>query len=93
MALPTSDPAPSTDITYSAVNSGTTLCTKLVPFRLRVMFNEGEVLSSSSSKVCGTTSATARTGDTSDECAKFRLYGSRQGTLGFQFVWWHIGCS
>ena len=42
MALP-NDPAPSPTITYSAVNSGTTLCTKLVPFRLRVHFDGGEV--------------------------------------------------
>ena len=35
----------------SAVNSGTTLCTQLSPFRLRVMFDDGEVLSSDSSKV------------------------------------------
>ena len=51
------------------------------------------MLSSDSRKVCGTSGSAARTADTSDECAKFRLYGSRQGTLGFQFVWWHIGCS
>ena len=42
MALP-NDPAPTPTITYSAVNSGTTLCTKLVPFRLRVHFDDGEV--------------------------------------------------
>jgi len=91
MALP-NDPAPTPTITYSAVNSGTTLCTKLVPFRLRVHFDDGEVISSDSSKVCGTSSSAARTADTSDECATFRLYGSRKGTLGFRFVWWHIGC-
>ena len=92
MALP-NDPAPSPTITYSAVNSGTTLCTKLVPFRLRVHFDDGEVripcsdsglntdaqvISSDSSKVCGTSSSAARTADTSDECATFRLYGSRK---------------
>jgi len=92
MALPTNDPAPTPTITYSAVNSGTTLCTQLSPFRLRVMFDDGEVLSSDSSKVCGTSSSAARTADTSDECATFRLYGSRKGTIGFQFVWWHNDC-
>ena len=51
MALPTSDPAPSPSITYSAVNSATTLCTKLLPFRLGVLFDDGEVISSDSSKV------------------------------------------
>ena len=42
MALP-NDPAPTPTIQYNAVNSGTTLCTKLVPFRLRVHFDDGEV--------------------------------------------------
>ena len=42
MALP-ADPAPTPTITYSAVNSGTTLCSRLLPFRLRVMFDDGEV--------------------------------------------------
>ena len=109
MALP-ADPAPTPTITYSAVNSGTTLCSRLLPFRLRVMFDDGEVrlsapstrltlkniplqvLSSDSRKVCGTSGSAARTADTSDECATFRLYGSRKGTLGFKFVWWHVGC-
>ena len=128
MALP-NDPAPTPTITYSAVNSGTTLCTKLVPFRLRVHFDDGEVrtsldtffpcsslqfnqsksmlrlfrefgighseseicsninilvqvISSDSSKVCGTSSSAARTADTTDECATFRLYGSRKVSLG-----------
>ena len=37
-----------------------------------------QVISSDSSKVCGTSSSAARTADTSDECATFRLYGSRK---------------
>jgi len=92
MVLPTSDPAPTPDLRYNAVNSGTTLCTKLLPFRLRVLFDDGEVISNDASKVCGTSSAAARTADTSDECATFRLYGPSKGTLGFSFVWWHINC-
>ena len=40
-----------------------------------------QVISSDSSKVCGTSSSAARTADTSDECATFRLYGSRKVRL------------
>ena len=47
------------------------------------ILDDGEVISNDASKVCGTSSAAARTADTSDECATFRLYGPSKGTLGF----------
>ena len=111
---PPSTSAPS--FTYSASNAGSTVCTRQVPYRMRVHFrsdqttrndnskdkivvfavsircSDGEVLSSTAANVCGTTRPTAGTADTSDECARFRLYGNRAGTLGFQFTWWQETC-
>jgi len=78
--------------TYSASKAARTICTGVIPFRIRVRFSDGEKLSSSASTLCST-SATARTSDTSDECATFRTYGSRRGTIGFSLVWWQTSCS
>lgn len=78
--------------TYSAVNAAKTICSSQVPFRLRVSFSDGEVLSSTPANVCGTSRATALTGDTSDECSSFRTYGQRKGTLGFQLNYWQTDC-
>ena len=51
-----------------------------------------QVLSSTAANVCGTSRATALTGDTSDECSSFRTYGQRKGTLGFQLNYWQTDC-
>ena len=74
--------------TYNAVNAAKTLCTQggaslsvdhvpcplfaVVPFKMNVMFSDGEKLSTSPTSLCGTSRPTANTGDTSDECASFR---------------------
>jgi len=87
---PAITPAPS--FVYNAINAARTLCTIHVPFRLRVHFSDGEVLSSTAANVCATSRPTAGTGDTGDECSTFRLYGNRKGTLGFQLDWWQIAC-
>jgi len=87
---------PTTDVpsyTYSAANAARTICTQVLPYRLRVTFSDGEVLSSTAANICGTSRPTAATGDTSDECSQFRLYGNRAGTLGFQLDWWQNDCS
>jgi len=78
--------------TYSAVNVAKTVCTSQTPFRLRVHFSDGETLSSTSANVCGSSRATAITGDTDDECSAFRTYGLRKGTLGFQLNHWQVDC-
>ena len=78
--------------TYSAQNALRTICTQVIPYRLRVTFSDGEVLSSTAANVCGTSRPTAATGDTEDECSEFRLYGNRKGTLGFQLDWWQNDC-
>jgi len=79
----------SSSVTYSA-GSTSTVCTAALPFRMRVNFSPGEVLSSTSSSVCSTSS---KTGDTVDECSKFRKFGNKKGTLGFQLYWWQVDCS
>lgn len=79
--------------TYNAVNAAKTLCTQVVPFKMNVMFSDGEKLSTSSTSLCGTSRPTAIKADTSDECATFRTYGNRKGTLGFQLDWWHRACT
>ena len=74
--------------TYNAVNAAKTLCTQggaslsadhvscalfaVVPFKMNVMFSDGEKLSTSPTSLCGTSRPTANSGDTSDECASFR---------------------
>jgi hypothetical protein len=75
------------------VNAAKTICTQVIPYRLRVTFSDGEVLSSTAANICGSSRPTAATGDTSDECSKFRLFGNRQGTLGFQLDWWQNDCA
>jgi len=78
--------------TYSAQNAAKTICTSVFPFRMRVRFSDGETLSPSSPAVCATSGTPARTGDVSDECSSFRIYGNRKGTLGFQLTWWQTSC-
>ncbi|XP_023319566.1 uncharacterized protein LOC111694771 isoform X2 [Eurytemora carolleeae] len=75
--------------TYSAGNAARTICTSTLPFRLRVRFSDGELLGSTG---CSTTRAGAGSADTSDECATFRTYGNRRGTLGFMLKWWQTNC-
>ena len=48
---------------------------------MNVMFSDGEKLSPSATSLCGTSRPTALRADTSDECATFRLYGSRKVRL------------
>jgi len=87
-----SPPTPAPSYTYSAENAGKTICTQVIPYRLRVHFSDGEVLSSTSANVCGESASTAKTNDVSDECSKFRLYGNRRGTVGFSLKWWQEDC-
>jgi len=87
-----SPPTPAPSYSYKATNAAKTICTQVTPYRMRVHFSDGEVLSSTSANVCGESSPTAKTNDVSDECSKFRLYGNRRGTVGFQFVWWQADC-
>merc|ERR1712013_41809 len=79
----------SSTVTYKA-GATSTVCTAALPFRMRVHFSPGEVLSSTSSTVCSTRSSS---GDTVDECSKFRKFGNSRGTLGFQLHWWQVDCS
>ena len=77
---------PTTDVlkyTYNAFNALRTICTRVLPYKLAVTFSDGETLSSTAANVCGSNSPSAKTGDVSDECSEHRLYGRRQGTLGF----------
>jgi len=79
----------SSTVSYKA-GATSTVCTAVLPFRMRVNFSPGEVLSSTSSTVCSTTSSS---GDTVDECSKFRKFGNARGTLGFNLHWWQVDCS
>jgi len=79
-------------IAYGGTPASVTWCTGVIPFRVRVRFSDGEVLTQTSANLCGTSKPTANTGDTSDECSQFRKYGNQRGTLGFGLVWWQVDC-
>ena len=50
-----------------------------------IYFSDGETLSPSSPAVCATSGSPARTGDISDECSSFRIYGNRYKRLVTHF--------
>jgi len=85
------NPEPVDSYTYSATNAGKTICSSAIPFRMRVRFSDGEELGSSPTTICSS-SRPAKSLDVSDECATFRTYGKRRGTLGFQLTWWQTTC-
>ena len=72
---------------------GVSIFVKATNFTPRIQIQPlDQVLSSTAANVCGSSRATALTGDTSDECSSFRTYGQRKGTLGFQLNYWQTDC-
>ena len=56
----------------------------VVPFKMNVMFSDGEKLSTSPTSLCGTSRPTAKEADTSDECAAFRSLAMLAENFTFQ---------